>query len=356
MATILRPPVIYRPQQKRSNPQVDQQQRPIWLDPVPQFQQLTDSAPPRKAQVLSGQPLTRPLTLGINPNAVPLQLYESAPPRKLQVQVDAYPNLNLTTLVVAATIPLPLSALRLDLSAPPPKIAVRIDVYPNPVVLAPVPLVLQLEGSTQRKSPVYVDVFPNPVVLQPVPQVQRWDVSAPPLKAQVRIDTYPNLNGLTLAAAITIPLPLSALRADWPAPRVKYRNQIDQPLNRPITLNPIPKVMQWNESSPMVKYRPQVDIFPTDVLRGIPPSVDPNAIFEMVPYLIGDMQTAAETRIASIHCVASVTGTSGTVSAQDPAAFTLVLRGATISITLGGDINNPPRRKNGAVPYNSSIH
>lgn len=78
------------------------------------------------------------------------------------------------------------------------------------------------------------------------------------------------------------------------------------------------------------------------------------AIQEIVPYLIGDTQTAAEMRIASIYCVPSVVGTTGTVTAQDPAAFTYVDRGSTITITLGGAINSVSgRRRRGQVPYNS---
>jgi hypothetical protein len=80
----------------------------------------------------------------------------------------------------------------------------------------------------------------------------------------------------------------------------------------------------------------------------------PAALQEIVPYLIGDTQAAAEMRIASIYCVPSVIGTTGTVTAQDPAAFTLIDRGSTITITLGGAVNNARgRRRRGQVPYNS---
>ena len=80
----------------------------------------------------------------------------------------------------------------------------------------------------------------------------------------------------------------------------------------------------------------------------------PTAIQEIVPWLIGDTQDAAEMRIASIHCVANVIGTTGTVTAQDPEAFTLIERGSTITITLGGPINSSRgRRRRGQVPYNS---
>lgn len=83
-------------------------------------------------------------------------------------------------------------------------------------------------------------------------------------------------------------------------------------------------------------------------------STTPAAVQEIVPYLIGDTQEAAEMRIESICCVASVIGTTGTVTAQDPAAFTYVDRGTTITITLGGAVNSSRgRRRRGQVPYNS---
>jgi hypothetical protein len=75
---------------------------------------------------------------------------------------------------------------------------------------------------------------------------------------------------------------------------------------------------------------------------------------EIVPYLIGDQESAARMRIASIYGVASVTGTTGTVTLQSPDAFTVVARGATISITLGGAIN-ASRSRRGLPPYNNGV-
>lgn len=77
------------------------------------------------------------------------------------------------------------------------------------------------------------------------------------------------------------------------------------------------------------------------------------AIQEIVPYLIGSMQAPAEAVIRSIYCLPSVVGSTGTVTAQDPNAFTYVDRGSTITITLGGLINSSanPRRR-GQTPYN----
>ncbi len=73
---------------------------------------------------------------------------------------------------------------------------------------------------------------------------------------------------------------------------------------------------------------------------------------EIVPYLIGDTLDAAQMRVASIYCVLDVTGSGGTVVSQSPAAFTLVSRGTTISITLGGTVYRPThKRRRGLYPY-----
>lgn len=87
--------------------------------------------------------------------------------------------------------------------------------------------------------------------------------------------------------------------------------------------------------------------------EGIAPVEDTTVI---VPYLIGDTQAAAQMRIASIFCVDSVTGTTGTVTAQSPQHMSIVSRGSTISVTLGGAMNNPSRNPPGQSTYNQSIH
>lgn len=75
---------------------------------------------------------------------------------------------------------------------------------------------------------------------------------------------------------------------------------------------------------------------------------------EIVPYLIGYTQEPAETAIEQIHCVASVVGSTGTVTAQDPVAFSLVDRGTTITITLGGAVNSVSKgKRRGQQPYNT---
>lgn len=58
-----------------------------------------------------------------------------------------------------------------------------------------------------------------------------------------------------------------------------------------------------------------------------------------IPNLIGLLQGSAEALIAEIFCTSVVLGTSGSVAAQIPAAFTLVPRGTVITITLGGPLS-----------------
>lgn len=78
--------------------------------------------------------------------------------------------------------------------------------------------------------------------------------------------------------------------------------------------------------------------------------------YVLVPYLIGDTESSARARIASIYCTVSVVGSTGTVTTQDPAHMSLVARGTLITITLGGTANNP-RRGNGGWPnYGSSVN
>lgn len=70
----------------------------------------------------------------------------------------------------------------------------------------------------------------------------------------------------------------------------------------------------------------------------------------IVPYLIEDVLSAALMRIASIYCTAVVIGTTGSVTIQDPVAFTRVPRGTTITITLGGAIKGSGSRR-ARAPY-----
>jgi beta-lactam-binding protein with PASTA domain len=71
-----------------------------------------------------------------------------------------------------------------------------------------------------------------------------------------------------------------------------------------------------------------------------------------VPYLIGKTLSVALERIAGVFCEADATGTAGSVVSQDPAPFTVVARGTTISIVMGGAVNHArhPNAK-GLPPY-----
>lgn len=70
-----------------------------------------------------------------------------------------------------------------------------------------------------------------------------------------------------------------------------------------------------------------------------------------VPYLIGSTAAQAAQQLASVHLLISITGLTGTVTAQDVAAFTQAARGTTVTITLGGAANNPPRGSRGLADY-----
>lgn len=71
----------------------------------------------------------------------------------------------------------------------------------------------------------------------------------------------------------------------------------------------------------------------------------------IVPYLIGSTAAHATQQLASVHLLVSTIGITGTVTAQDVAAFSLVARGTTVTITLGGSSNNPPRGGRGLPNY-----
>lgn len=77
---------------------------------------------------------------------------------------------------------------------------------------------------------------------------------------------------------------------------------------------------------------------PLSALQGTLVPGNDSAVTEIVPYLIEDTLAAALMRIASIRCTANVIGSSGSVTAQDPAHMSVVARGTVITITLGGDL------------------
>lgn len=73
---------------------------------------------------------------------------------------------------------------------------------------------------------------------------------------------------------------------------------------------------------------------------------------EIVPYLIGDTEDAVRVRIEALYLVLQVTGTGGTVVSQFPPFLTLVDRGTTVQVTMGGPLNSARgSRRGGLQPY-----
>lgn len=366
MATLARPPLQQGPQSKRPIAPAEQSARARWLLDLlpPPGQSTIASAPWRKSQVFD-LGLNRPLTLGLNPNAVVLQSTDSAPRRKPQLSLDSYTNLLTTTLAAQAPLALPLNAGRLVDSAPPrekwigdpessqglivyngPEAAILFNTdsatprkkaayawdYPNLTVttLAPLaPLALPLSASQvvdsapRRKLVIYELSMSRPLTLGINPNATPAQLidSAPPRKRPAYGWDYPNLSATTLApAAVTIPLPLSATRLDY---SLKAR-----------------------------KFQPPVDIYPNlqTTLQYVAP------IYEIVPYLIGQTETSARFMLTQVYLVPNVVGSGGTVQAQSLDLGTLVTRGTIVTITMGGPENNGRRRRSrGQPPYNSGI-
>lgn len=100
----------------------------------------------------------------------------------------------------------------------------------------------------------------------------------------------------------------------------------------------------------------QVGAFQIDAYQQVSVS-PPAALQEIVPYLIGQTEDSARFMLTQVYLVPAVVGSGGTVTAQDVVAFTLVDRGTTVTITMGGPIHSPRGgRGTGQVPYNSGIH
>lgn len=364
MATVFREPLAYGPQQKRPIPAVDY--------------------------------FSRPLTLGINPNAKFSQLSDSAPAARRAVNSDRYPNLLLTTLAgTPAVLSLPLQSGRSFDSAP--RKAWQADPLASQgFLVCPDAPAQSLVDSAPHARRFLGQLQPPNLLTSTLAVVQTAPVgravleSAPQTRRRLSVDLSQDLLGTTLL--VTAATPQFAIRLDAPAPQIKYQVRTEA-LYRPLTLgiNPNAAALSITDSAtprkaaaylfeppnllittlaaplalPLRALRmdwsatPRKRVsYPFDPLNRslyIPPVVDPG-LLEVVPYLIGDTQAAALARIAGIHCIASVTGSSGTVTAQDPAHMTIVTRGTTISITLGGTANNPPRGKGGWPNYGSSVH
>lgn len=193
-----------------------------------------------------------------------------------------------------------------------------------------------------------VQAAATPRVPPPPPQWQVWSSwQSPPQPAQ-RATTLVQLTGdqpPKFTQHLRMSLRGQWSEANWPAqargPNASW--------NVPRVDNPPPKPwVRWNiwtswnippdpKQAKNVQSIEGVTLLDTDVV---------------VPYLIEDVLSAALMRIASIYCVANVIGTTGSVTIQDPIAFTRVHRGTTITITLGGTIKGSGTRK-AQAPYGS---
>lgn len=80
---------------------------------------------------------------------------------------------------------------------------------------------------------------------------------------------------------------------------------------------------------------------------GEPPA---SPLSEVIPYLIGSVESQARQMLGSIYMNVTVSGSGGTVTAQDVEAFTTQPRGTTVTITMGGATYNP-KGSAGSPPY-----
>lgn len=304
MATLLRPPLVSQTQ-KRKLGSVDSWPNLLatTLAILPALNiplrsgRTSDSAPAIRAQLRIDQQLIRPLTLGIPLATLTQPLLTknwqdgASIKKKSQTQIDFYPNLLATTLKPSSdTTNLPAMADMDGVNERPRY--VRVDIYPNllantlaPVSTIPLPLsALRWDWSApQVKRNIQAEQGQNTVVKQPVPWIQRLEATEQ-RKYQVWNLQFPPLLQTTLApAGVPLPLPLSASRMDQSAPRIKYRDQIDQPSIRSITLNPIPAIQALYDSAPHIKYRPQIDIYPNTVAVGINPNARPIGLIDSAP-------------------------------------------------------------------------
>ena len=226
----------------------------------------TESAPAIRCAV-QNELLSRPLTLGLNPQPQIQGWTDSAPPRKSSVQVDQI------------RAPLTLGAVQSPLKT--------LDTSP-----------------LQAKYQVFADTLPYPLTLgiNPQPAPQRADQSAPANRAVVGIDIPANLLTLlsgvpfkpldtgcfqgkyTVQADVPVrPLTLGVnpqpgvQRLDQAAPQPKYAVQVDEPVQHPLTLgfNPQPVIQRLDTSAPYPKYQIQCDLYPNTLVLGIqsPPQV-----------------------------------------------------------------------------------
>jgi hypothetical protein len=183
-----------------------------------------------KYQIYADQPL-RPLTLGINPNPLPLQLSASAPITKYAVTIDTTPNVS--TQSVVFTIPV---GQQLSSSAPPPKYQVQLDQpLQTPLTLGinPNPRAGQQSDSALSalaKWPVVADQFTNYLTLgvtsPPVlalPLGLPVDISQWQGKFQIQNDVYQNILVLGIPNPTVSPIVFGGTGGGGGSRRVPYR-------------------------------------------------------------------------------------------------------------------------------------
>lgn len=246
--------------------------------------------------------LSRPLTLGINPNAAVVQLDQSAPPRKGQVYIEQALNLLSTTLIPVTTIPLPLAAEQVDDSAP-----------------------------RRWKLNEIEHLYPLTLGINPNAAIATLDRSAPPRKLQVTVDGVPNLLANTLTGT-SLDLPLRAEVWEDSATARNRQTLANQFMGRMVWLDAIPQVLQLDQSAYRAKF--QVFLEPTPNLA----ATTLNLV--LVPNVVGETQAQAEIDLAAVGFTAgetfaySDTVAAGLVISQAPTGGTLVPPASIVSIVI----------------------
>jgi hypothetical protein len=258
---------------------------------LPFVQRADASAPPPKAPVQCEQRVSNDLLLGIVGSPLPLPSSAAllGPQQKYEIRFDNPPNL------IRQPLPdfLP-RGQQLSASAPP---IVKPSVAENPpaVIRRTLPDFLPPGGQVSDSAPPPKFRITGPILVgqiaqppNPFPPGEQISDSAPPPKFRV---TGPLLTCQVVqpSAIVAAPLPIGEQVSDS-APPPKFSigapllvGQIVQPAGVPP--GPLPVGQQVSNSAPPPKYRPQVDVYPDNLILGIPTqSIAPAwADFDQVP-------------------------------------------------------------------------
>lgn len=186
--------------------------------------------------------------------------------------------------------------------------------------------------------------------LQPTPFIARqsdWPNPAPARR---------NLEPLSWSFKLQIPPAVASPfnQNDWSNPPQKPPNlslrSWVQSLSVPAVGRPVRQLDWPNPGQSRRALALLVDYTPNTTARGIP-AAPGTILLETIPYLIGAEEYSARIMLGSIYMVVVVIGTGGTVTAQSVAPFTQVVRGTTVTITMGGPVYTPSRG-GGNIPYN----